>query len=76
MNHTVLKYLISEIESIDVDSDIYDIKIRVLCENAKQHIKENQSKIFSKAKASGKIDLWRVGAQLALRKEELLEGVS
>ena len=63
MNHAILKYLIIEIESIDADSDIYDIKIRVLGEHVKQHIKEKQSKLFPKAHASGKIDLWMLGAK-------------
>lgn len=71
MNYARLKYLISEIENIDTDSEIYDIKIRVLGEHVKQNVKEKQSKLFPKAHASGKIDLWRLGAQLALRKEEL-----
>ena len=71
MNYARLKYLISEIENIDADSDIYDIKIRVLGEHVKEHVKEKQSKLFAKAHASGKIDLWRLGTQLALRKQEL-----
>ncbi len=75
MSHAVLKYLILEIESLDADSDIYDIKIRVLGEHVKQHVKEKQSKLFPKAHVSGKIDLWRLGAQVALRKEELLKNV-
>ena len=70
MNHNILRYLVSEIESMDVDSDIYDIKISILAEHVKEYIKEKQSKLFPKV-ASTKIDLWGLGAQLALRKEEL-----
>jgi hypothetical protein len=71
MTHARLKYLISEIEHIDADSEIYDIKIKVLGEHVKEYVKEKQTKLFPKANTSGKIDLWRLGAQLALRKEEL-----
>lgn len=71
MNHTVLKYLIAEIAGLDCDSPIYDIKIRVLSENVKHCNKEKQSKIFSKVNTSGKIDVWKLGEQLALRKAEL-----
>ncbi len=71
MSHACLKYLISEIENIDADSEIYDIKIRVLGEHVKEYVKEKRTKLFSKANASGKIDVWRLGEQLAMRKEEL-----
>ena len=71
MSHARLKYLIAEIEHIDADSEIYDVKIKVLGEHLKEYVKEKQTKLFPKANASGKIDLWRLGAQLALRKEEL-----
>ncbi|MES2823753.1 MAG: hemerythrin domain-containing protein [Pseudomonadota bacterium] len=71
MSHARLKYLISEIENIHADSEIYDIKIRVLGEHVKEYVKEKQTRLFPKANTSGKIDLWRLGEQLALRKEEL-----
>ena len=71
MNRAILKYLISEIKSIDANSDTYDIKIKVLSEQAKHTVKERQGKLFPKVKATGKIDLWKLGTQLALRKEEL-----
>ena len=71
MNHNVLRYLVAELEEMDVDSDIYDIKIRVLAENVKEHIKEKQSKMFMRANTSANIDLWQLGEQLLQRKREL-----
>lgn len=73
MNHSILKYLVSEIKSIDADSDIYDVKVRVLGEHVKQYFREKESRLFPKAHASGKIDLWALGAELASRKQILLE---
>ena len=68
MVHSILKYLIAEIESLDADSVIYDIKIKVLGDHVRQLIKDKQSKLFAKVIASGKIDLWRLGAELAAYK--------
>jgi hypothetical protein len=73
MNHTVLKYLMSEIETIDLDSDIYDIKFRVLGEHVMNHFKETESRILSQVTECEKIDLWALGAQVAKRKQESMD---
>ena len=65
MEHSILKYLVAEIENLDADSVIYDIKIKVLGEHLKQLVREKQSKLFPKVIASGKVDLWRLGAELS-----------
>lgn len=72
MNQTVLKYLMSEIEGLDADSDIYDVKVRVLGENVTRHFKETQNRILSQVTACEKIDLWALGAQAVTRKQEQL----
>jgi hypothetical protein len=71
MEHSILKYLVAEIQNLDADSAIYDIKIKVLNEHVKYQIKEKQNKLFPKVNASGKVDLWRLGAQVAARKSFL-----
>lgn len=71
MNHTVLKYLISELKNLDADSSVYDIKVKVLRDHVKQDIWEKQSRIFPKINASGKLDLWDLGLQLVQRRESL-----
>lgn len=71
MEHSIIKYLLAEIEGLEVDSAIYDIKIRVLGEHVKYLVKEKQTKLFPKVNASNKIDRWRLGAQLAARQSFL-----
>ena len=71
MEHSILKYLVSEIEGLDEDSSIYDIKIHVLGEHVKDNFMSKQIKIFPKIAAANKIDLWAIGMQLALGKQEL-----
>lgn len=63
MNHTSLKYLMVEIDGIDADSEIYDIKIRVLGEHALSHFKETQIKILSQVTECETIDLWALGSK-------------
>ena len=71
MEHSILKYLITEIESLDEDSSVYDIKVNVLNEHVKDHFAAKQTKLFPKVNACKKLDVWILGAQLAARKEEL-----
>ncbi len=73
MNHTVLKYLMSEIESIDADSDVYDIKIRVLGEHVMRHFKETESRILSQVTECERIDLWALSAQVPSRRKDSLK---
>jgi len=70
MEHSILKYLIAEIEDLDEDSSVYDIKVSVLGEQVKAHFMTDQTKLFPKVSASKKTDLWAVGAQLAWRIQE------
>ena len=71
MGHSILKYLIAEIESLDEDSSVYDIKVSVLGEHVKELFMAKQTKLFPKIIALKKLDLWAIGAQLAWRKQEL-----
>jgi len=72
MSNSILKYLTAEIETLDPESAAYDIKIRVLGEHLKQSFAEKQTKLFSSAFASGKIDMWELGAKLQNKRKELL----
>ena len=73
MANSILKYLIAEIEDLDADSSVYDIKVRVLSEHVKENIIEKQTKLFPKVNASGSLDVWGLGAQLKARKEKLMD---
>ena len=72
VEHATLKSLISQIEGVEPDGEIYDAKVKVLSEYVKHHVKEEQNEIFPKAKAATKLDLIDLGAKLTQRKEELL----
>jgi len=76
VEHQTLKDLIAQIEGIEPDGEIYDAKVKVLSEYVKHHVKEEQDEIFPKAKASPKLDLVKLGAQLLQRKEELLAEIA
>ncbi|RYY01720.1 MAG: hemerythrin domain-containing protein [Gammaproteobacteria bacterium] len=76
VEHATLKSLISQIEGIEPDGEIYDAKVKVLSEYVKHHVKEEQNEIFPKAKAATKLDLIDLGAKLTQRKEELLAEIA
>jgi len=46
VEHSTVKNLIAEIESMEVGEELYDAKIRVLGEMVKQHIKEEEEELF------------------------------
>lgn len=70
VEHETLKHLISQIEKESVGTELYDAKVKVLSEYVKHHVKEEQTEIFPKVKET-KLDLIKLGEQLAARKEEL-----
>src|ERR1700731_4657543 len=71
VEHSTVKNLIAEIESMEVGEELYDAKIRVLGEMVKQHIKEEEEELFPELQAT-RMDLDAVGKELAERKEELM----
>jgi hemerythrin superfamily protein len=71
VEHAGAKHLISEIEEMEVGDDLYDAKIKVLGEQIKQHVKEEEDELFPEAK-SAKMDLEGLGEKLASRKAELM----
>ena len=71
VEHATLKDLISQIEGVEPDGEMFDAKVKVLSEYVQHHVKEEQNEIFQKAKASN-LDMMELGAQIAQRKEELL----
>lgn len=71
MEHSIVKYLLNELETLDIDSAVYDIKIKVLGEHIKYLVREKQDRFFPKVSVSNKIDRWKLGAQLAARQSFL-----
>jgi hypothetical protein len=72
VEHDGAKALIAELENGSPDDDFYDAKVKVLSEEIKHHVKEEEKRggIFTEAR-SAELDLDALGEQLAARKEEL-----
>lgn len=71
VEHAGLKDLIAQLEGVEPGGEMYDAKVKVLSEYVKHHVKEEQTEMFPKAKASS-LDMAELGAQMAARKGELM----
>ena len=72
VEHDGAKVLIAELENGSPDDDFYDAKVKVLSEEIKHHVKEEEKRggIFSGAR-DVELDLKALGEQIMARKEEL-----
>jgi hypothetical protein len=72
VEHDGAKALILELEKGSPDDEYYDAKVKVLSEEIKHHVKEEEQRggIFSQAREAD-LDLAELGQQLAARKKEL-----
>jgi hypothetical protein len=73
VEHDGAKMLIAELEEGSPDDDYYDAKVKVLSEEIKHHVKEEEKRggIFSQVKDSD-LDLKELGRQIEARKQELM----
>lgn len=71
VEQATMKALISEVEGVEPDGEMFDAKIKVLSEYVKHHVKEEHTEMFPKAKATG-LDLLALGAAMTERKAALL----
>lgn len=74
VEHAAAKDLIAQIEAMDPDDALYDAKVLVLGEYVEHHVEEEETEIFPAAEKSG-VDLDLLGAELAERKQELMNAV-
>lgn len=74
VEHAGAKRLISELEAMSPGDSHYDAKFLVLAEQVRHHIREEEGKMFVKARAS-KMNLDAVGRQLLQRREELMRDI-
>ena len=72
VEHDGAKSLIAELENGSPDDDYYDAKVKVLSEEIKHHVKEEEKRggIFTEARKA-ELDLDALGEQLMARKQEL-----
>ena len=70
VEHAGAKNLIAEIEAMDPADDLYDAKIRVLGEQIRHHVEEEEEELFPEVEDSD-MDVVAVGEQLAARKAVL-----
>lgn len=76
VEHASAKDLIAQLlDSEPGDDALYDAKVKVLGEYIDHHVAEEENEIFPKAKKA-KLDTAALGAEMALRKNELMEEAS
>lgn len=71
VEHASVKDLISQVEGVEPDGEMYDARVKVMSEFVKHHVKEEQNEMFPKA-AKTRLDLVALRDQMLARKEELL----
>ena len=70
VEHAGAKNLIAEIEDMDPADDLYDAKVRVLGEQIRHHVEEEEEELFPEVEDLD-MDVAAVGEQLTARKAEL-----
>jgi hemerythrin superfamily protein len=74
VEHDGAKVLIAEILGSTPEDEFYDAKVKVLSEQIKHHVEEEEKRVeglFAEAKAAG-LDMEELGQRLSERKAELL----
>ena len=70
VEHAGAKTLIAQIEAMQPGQPLYDARVKVLGEQVRHHVEEEETELFPEVRASG-MDLAALGARLAARKAEL-----
>lgn len=74
VEHDGAKMLIAELQASDPTADFYDAKVKVLSEEIKHHVKEEEAPsegMFAQARKTD-LDLVELGEHMAARKDALL----
>jgi hemerythrin superfamily protein len=72
VEHMGAKTLIAQIEAMKPGQPLYDAKVKVLGEQIRHHVEEEETELFPEAREA-QMDLDGLGARLAARKAELLD---
>ncbi|MHB1332943.1 MAG: hemerythrin domain-containing protein [Sulfuriferula sp.] len=70
VEHAGAKELISQLEKMTPEEDLYDAKVTVLSEYIDHHVKEEEGEMFSSIKKS-KLDMTKLGSDMRKRKDQL-----
>jgi hypothetical protein len=74
VEHTAAKQLIAEIEAMEVGDQLLDAKVKVLGEQIRHHVEEEENELFPKLQ-KGKLDLDALGREMGALKQELVAEV-
>ncbi|HMI95418.1 MAG TPA: hemerythrin domain-containing protein [Micropepsaceae bacterium] len=72
VEHASIKSLVEQLQDADPSEEMYDAKVKVLCEYVTHHVKEEEGEMFPKVKKTA-LDLEELGAELMERKQELMD---
>src|SRR4051795_12373307 len=72
VEHASAKQLISEIEEMDANDELYGAKVKVLGEQVRHHVEEEEDELFPEIESS-ELDLEALGKKMAARKAALLK---
>jgi len=75
VEHMGAKTLIAQIEAGLPGQPLYDAKVKVLSEQVRHHVEEEEKELFPEVRQTN-IDLDALGAKLAARKAELMAALS
>ena len=71
VEHASIKSLVEQLQDADPDDELFDAKVKVLCEYVNHHVKEEEGEMFPRIKKTG-LDLEELGAELMELKQELM----
>jgi hemerythrin superfamily protein len=71
VEHMGAKTLIAQIEAMKPGQPLYDAKVKVLSEQVRHHVEEEETELFPEVRET-RLNLETLGAKLAARKAELL----
>jgi hypothetical protein len=72
VEHASAKQLIAEIEEMDANDELYDAKVKVLGEQVRHHIEEEEDELFPEVENS-ELDLEALGKKMIERKAALFK---
>src|SRR3954453_1070153 len=72
VEHASAKQLIAEIEEMDASDELYDAKVKVLGEQVRHHVEEEEDELFPEIESS-ELNLETLGKKMAERKTALLK---